>query len=165
MYGIQRAYSIARERPKGRIASWERIYLEYDLKPFGSLRLHDARDFREQKICAKKNSDMKKQATRKRLGLHVSPTKLKERNSEGKIPSILGSRGKTGEGILGLKEEMGRWTKNFPSSSERGDICMESRGCNESEWKSLLNSNGRYECWRNYYRWPPRVGTYLGISK
>jgi hypothetical protein len=46
-----------------------------------------------------------------------------------KSPAFWGSREKQGEGILGLK----RWTKNFPSSSERGDICMESRGCNKIE--------------------------------
>jgi hypothetical protein len=32
----------------------------------------------------------KKQATRKRLGMHVLLIEVEERNSEGKIPSILG---------------------------------------------------------------------------
>jgi hypothetical protein len=94
----------------------------------------------------------KKQATRKRLGMHVLLIEVEERNSEGMIPSILvkerESRGRN-------SRPSKRWTKNSPSSSERGDICMESRGCNKSEEKSLLNSNGRYECWRNDNRWPP----------
>jgi hypothetical protein len=94
----------------------------------------------------------KKQATRKRLGMHVLLIEVEERNSKGKMPSILGkereSRGRN-------SRPSKRWPKNCPTSSGRGDICVESRGCNKSEYKSLLNSNGRYECWRNDYRWPP----------
>jgi hypothetical protein len=90
--------------------------------------------------------------------MHVLLIEVEERNSEGKIPSILvkerESRGRN-------SRPSKRWTKNCPSSSERGAICMESRGCNKSEEKSPLNSNGRYECWRNDYRWPPSITIFL----
>jgi hypothetical protein len=59
--------------------------------------------------------------------MHVLLIEVEERNSEGKIPSILGkereNRGRK-EGIL-LGRPSKRCTKNCPSSSERGDICME----------------------------------------
>jgi hypothetical protein len=70
---------------------------------------------------------MTKLATRKRLGMHVLLIDVEERNSEKKIPSILGkekeNRGRK-EGIL-LERPSKRWTNNYPRSSERGDICME----------------------------------------
>jgi hypothetical protein len=73
---------------------------------------------------------IKKQATRKRLGMHVLLTEVEERNSKGKTPSILvkerESRGRN-------SRPSKKWTKICPSSSERGGICMESRGCNKSE--------------------------------
>jgi hypothetical protein len=73
---------------------------------------------------------IKKQATRKRLGMHVLLIEVEERDSEGKIPSILGKeRGNMGKNSRPSK----RWTENCPSSSEQGDICMESRGCKKSE--------------------------------
>jgi hypothetical protein len=65
-------------------------------------------------------------ATRKRLGMHVLLIDVEERNSEKKIPSILGKEkeNRRKEGIL-LERPSKRWTKNCPRSSERGDICME----------------------------------------
>jgi hypothetical protein len=72
------------------------------------------------------NAEDSKQATRKRLGMHVLLIDVEERNNEGKMPSILGKeREKRGrkKGIF-LGRPSNRWTKNCPSSSERGDICM-----------------------------------------
>jgi hypothetical protein len=72
----------------------------------------------------------KKLATRKRLGMHVLLIDVEERNSEKKIPSILGkekvNRGRK-EGIRRDFEgrPSKRWTKKCPRSSKRGDICME----------------------------------------
>jgi hypothetical protein len=42
----------------------------------------------------KKKHNYKKQATRKRLGMHVLLIEVGERNSGGKIPSILGKERK-----------------------------------------------------------------------
>jgi hypothetical protein len=54
--------------------------------------------------------------------MHVLLIEVEERNSEKKMPSILEKRGRK-EGIF-LGRPSNRWTKNCPSSSERGDICM-----------------------------------------
>jgi hypothetical protein len=81
-------------------------------------------------IQKKKKKKNLKQATRKRLGMHVLLIEVEERKSEGKTPSILvkerESRGRN-------SRPSKRWIKNCPSSSERAGICMESRGCNKSE--------------------------------
>jgi hypothetical protein len=67
--------------------------------------------------------EKKRQATRKRLGMHVLLIDVEERNSEKKIRSILGmekeNRGRK-EGVL-LERPSKRWTKNCSRSSERGD--------------------------------------------
>jgi hypothetical protein len=61
--------------------------------------------------------------------MHVLLIDVEDRNSEKKIPSILGKekenslRGRK-EGIL-LERLSKRWTKICPGSSEQGDICME----------------------------------------
>jgi hypothetical protein len=62
--------------------------------------------------------------------MHVLLIEVEERKSEGKLPSTLGrERENRGRNSRPSK----RLTKKCPSSSERGDICMESRGCNKSE--------------------------------
>jgi hypothetical protein len=59
--------------------------------------------------------------------MHVLLIEVEERKSEGKLPCK--ERENRGRNSRPSK----RLTKKCPSSSERGDICMESKGCNKSE--------------------------------